>query len=482
MTAQANTQETVPNNPGLLEGLLPAAVTGVAGAAMASGITSAGANLNDELQLMADTAKADTGFKGYSVKTGLSDTATTIGADGALTSAVGPDQTLRGAGTAAIQGGQAGMQNAMAGLAGAANNANTGRFDTAMGNAAMMNGLSSSNANVNRFDTAMGNAAAMNAYSSNNPNAAAAGGMLQGAMGGLAGQQAGAFDASQQAMGNSMQNNAAREQEIYNRMMAAQQPGMDRARAGMEARAQAQGRGGISGSQYGGSGEQFAQSRAEAEARNSAMMSAMGQSQTEMMNQGQLANMYGQMGQGAAGMQGNLANMYGNVGAQNAQIGQGATALAYQGANQLQQAGVQNAQVGQGATALAYQGANQLQNAGIQNAQLGQSAYGQMGSIGSGMMNAGTNAYNAQYGDMQAELGYLGAGATNADMSQTGQITGANLGAQLDLGGAQIEMNANKAASELYGNMFGAMTAPLGSLGANMDDSGSVMEWLKELF
>ena len=431
MAATDATAPPVTPSPGLLEGLLPTAITGAAGAAMASDISSTGANLNDELQAMADGSRAETGFKGYSVKSGLSDTAATIGTDGSLTSAVGPDGALRDAGTGAIVGGQAGMQDALAGLSGAATNANTGRFDTAMGNAA-----------------------AMNAYSSNNANFDGAGGMMQGAMQGLAGQQAGALGASQQAMNNSMQDNAAREQEIYGRMMAAQQPGMDRARAGMEARAQAQGRGGISGSQYGGSGEQFAQSRAEAEARNSAMLSAMGQSQNEMMNQGQLSSMYGQLGQGAAGMQGNLGNMYGNLGAQNAQIGQGATALAYQGANQ-------------------------LQNAGIQNAQLGQSAYGQMGSIGSGMMNAGTNAYNAQYGDMNAELGYLGAGATNADMAQTGQITGANLGSQLDLGGAQIEMNANKAASELYGNMFGAMTAPLAGLGANMDDAGGFMEWLK---
>jgi hypothetical protein len=104
-----------------------------------------------------------------------------------------------------------------------------------------------------------------------------------------------------------------------------------------------------------------------------------------------------------------------------------------------------------------------------------------MGSLGQGLMNAGTNAYNAQYGDMNAELGYLGAGATNSDMAQTGQITGANLGSQLDLGGAQIEMNANKAASELYGNMFGAMAAPLGNLGADMDDAGGFMKWLEGL-
>ena len=224
---------------------------------------------------------------------------------------------------------------------------------------------------------------------------------------GLMAGQEGALAASQDMMGRSLQDNAARETEIYNRMMAAQQPGMDRARAGMEARSHAQGRGGISGSQYGGSGEQFAQSRAEAEARNSAMLGAMGQSQTEMMNQGQLATQYGQLGQGAAGLMG-------NIGAQQAGIGQG--------------------------------------------------------------------MYNAQYGDMNQQLQALQLGAGNADMAQTGQLTGVNLGSQLDLGGAQMELNAAKSASELYGNMFGAMTSPMAGLGSMIDDNGGMLTSIGKIF
>jgi hypothetical protein len=44
----------------------------------------------------------------------------------------------------------------------------------------------------------------------------------------------------------------------------------------------------------------------------------------------------------------------------------------------------------------------------------------------------------------------------NASMAQTGQLTGAGYGAQLGLGGIQAQVNADKAASELYGNLFGA--------------------------
>ena len=195
-------------------------------------------------------------------------------------------------------------------------------------------------------------------------------------------------NAAQQMRVASLQDNSAREQEIYGRMMAAQQPGLDRARAGMEARSFAQGRGGIQGSQYGGSGEQFAQSRAEAEARNSAMLGAMGQSQQEMMNQGQLANQY-------AGTAGNL-------------YGQG------------------------------FQG--------IQN-----------------------------------QLQAMQMGAQNANMAQTGQISGANMAAQLALGGAQTGINALKSSSELYGNMFGALAGaggPASQVGGMFDDwLGNVFGW-----
>ena len=98
-----------------------------------------------------------------------------------------------------------------------------------------------------------------------------------------------------QAMANSMQNTAGREQDIYNRMMAMQNPALNRAQAAQQAREYAMGRGGVRGSQFGGTAEDAAMARARAEASNQASVAAMQQSQQEMMNQGQLAQAYGQM-------------------------------------------------------------------------------------------------------------------------------------------------------------------------------------------
>ena len=231
----------------------------------------------------------------------------------------------------------------------------------------------------------------------------------QGALGGMnMMQQAGAnmganqgayMNASQQAMNNSMQNTAGREQDIYGRAMAMQQPMLDQQRAQMNAREYAQGRSGVRGSQFGGSGEDAAMARAQAQAQNNASFQAMGQAQQEMMNQANMASQYGQMGQGM-----------------NSAMGQ----------------------MGQG-----------------------------MGQMGQGMYNMGYMAPNYQLNALQA-------GAQGGNMAQTGQLTGTGYGAQLGLGGIQTSVNADKAASEMYGNIVASMMN-----NANGEDGAS--SWLGSL-
>jgi len=178
--------------------------------------------------------------------------------------------------------------------------------------------------------------------------------------------------AAQNAMGFDQQ---AREQDIYSRAMAMQQPGLDAQRAAGNAQEYAMGRGGVMGSQFGGSGEDAAMARAQAQAQNAASFQAMGQAQQEMMNQA-------------------------NLGAQAQQ-------MAY----------------------MPYQ----QQLAAIQLAQ-------------------GTGG-----------------------QAQTGQLTGTGYAGQLGLGGVQTAVNADKAASELYGNIIAATMA-----GASGEDSGS--GWLADIF
>jgi len=231
----------------------------------------------------------------------------------------------------------------------------------------------------------------------------------QGALGGMnMMQQAGAnmganqgayMNASQQAMNNSMQNTAGREQDIYGRAMAMQQPMLDQQRAQMNAREYAQGRSGVRGSQFGGSGEDAAMARAQAQAQNNASFQAMGQAQQEMNNQAAMASQYGQLGQGM------------------------------------------------------------------------NSAMGQMGAQ---MGQTGQNMYNMGYMAPNYQLNALQAGAQGGNMAQTGQLTGTGYGAQLGLGGIQTSVNADKAASEMYGNIVAAMMN-------NANGEGGSSSWLGSL-
>lgn len=113
-------------------------------------------------------------------------------------------------------------------------------------------------------------------------------GLMQG------GQQL--YGGAQAAMQRALGDTSAREQEIFNRSMAMQEPGLQRAQAAQQAREYAMGRGGVRGSQFGGTAEDAAMARARAEAMNQASFQAMGQAQQEAMNQAQMGNIAGQLG------------------------------------------------------------------------------------------------------------------------------------------------------------------------------------------
>ncbi len=209
-----------------------------------------------------------------------------------------------------------------------------------------------------------------------------------GALGGVGGTATGAYN---QFTAGAMQDPRLREQDIYNRAMAMQQPMLDQQRAQTNAQEFAAGRGGVMGSQFGGSGEDAAMARAQAQAQNAASFQAMGQAQQEMMNQGALANQFGQQALGA---------------------------------------------------------------------------YGQQGQLGQGMGGLGVNAYQASFLPLQNQLQALEVANQTGQLSQTGQLTGAGYAAQLGLGGIQTQVNADKAASELYGSLIGSM------MGATSNDEG----------
>jgi len=387
------------------------------GLAYAGLISDRGQQYANQMGTLAGELQADAGFKGYGVKTGLG--STTVAADGSIDSTgVGPNAAM-GAGAGNYTAGNTAMANALMGLGRTAANPYEGTARGYMGQANQgLGGMQGSAFGASRH--AMGQANL-----------------------GLGSMQGSALGASQQAMGNAMMDTAAREQEIYNRAMAMQQPQLDAQRASGNAAEYASGRGGVMGSQFGGSGEDAAMARAQAQAQNQASFQAMGQAQQEMMNQANMASQFGQMGLGAAGQQASQASQFG-------QLGLGA---AGQQANQ----------------------ASALNQMGIGNAQLAQQAAMQQGQLGGQMAQLGMNAYSQSFLPMEQQLAWMGAGNQTASMAQTGQLTGTGYAAQLGLGGIQTAVNADKAASEMYGNIIGSMMN-----NANTSDGES--SWLGGLF
>ena len=84
---------------------------------------------------------------------------------------------------------------------------------------------------------------------------------------------------------------SGREQDIYDKIRAMQQPGEERAYTDMESRLAAQGRMGISSAQYGGAPEQHAFGLAQAEARNNAAYQALEQARAQQAQDMSLGNM-----------------------------------------------------------------------------------------------------------------------------------------------------------------------------------------------
>lgn len=253
------------------------------------------------------------------------------------------------------------------------------------------------------------------------------------------GQGASAFGASNTTMQNSLQDRAGREQDIYSRMREMQRPGEERQRDTMNSGLFGSGRGGMTSSAYGGSPEQFAFGKAQAEARNQASMQAMGQAQTEMMNQANMASQYG-----------NLSNQYGSQASQFGQLGlQGLTA----GGNRQNQQANEAIQYGNLANSFSSQ-------AGQFN-QLGQSALTAGGNYQNQQAQMGNQMFQNQYMPNEQLMQFGNMGLQNsAQVNASGQNM-AGLLAQMGIGAATTEVNFSNAESQ---NLVGLLRM-LGGIG-----------------
>ena len=124
----------------------------------------------------------------------------------------------------------------------------------------------------------------------------------QGIAGGFTGdpmQQAAAAQAyglGGQFMGMAGADPMQREQDVYQRIRAVQTPEEQRQRMALEERLFTQGSGGVSTNLYGGTPEQLAMAKAQAEAQNQASLMAMQQAQAEQRQQADIGSTFAGLG------------------------------------------------------------------------------------------------------------------------------------------------------------------------------------------
>ena len=233
----------------------------------ASRISNLGTYLNDWSVESGNQLDQNSQFKGYGITTGLGTTTAGLDPNGAFsaTFGAGPDSSLGTAGMGHITQGGLGM----------------GAGGTYLGNAAgMVNGVN---------------------Y----------------------------MDASNQAITNSMADPSMRQQEIYNQMMAIQNPELDRQQALQQAQEYQMGRGGIRGSSYGGTAEDAAMAKARLQASNEAVMTAMNQADAERTMFSQMGSNYGNLYNQQTGNMAQIGQAMGQLGNSRSQAGMELEKLKY---------------------------------------------------------------------------------------------------------------------------------------------------------
>lgn len=105
-----------------------------------------------------------------------------------------------------------------------------------------------------------------------------------------------AYGLGGQFMNMAGQNPMQRERDIYGNIRAMQSPEEQRQRMALEERLFNQGRGGVSTNLYGGTPEQLAMAKAQAEAQNQAALIAMQQAQAEQRQQADIGSTFAGLG------------------------------------------------------------------------------------------------------------------------------------------------------------------------------------------
>ena len=225
---------------------------------------------------------------------------------------------------------------------------------------------------------------------------------------------------------------------IYESIRATQRPEEERQNLRLQEQLAAQGRSGVRTADYGGTPEQLAMAKAQAESQNTAALQAR---QMGMQEQAQGL----QRAQTLTGMTQNLAGMGSDL--ETAGIGRGAT---------LAGVGMQGAQTGQGFDQQNLQNLMALQGAD-QGAAAAQQALQQ------GRLGMGTGMLGAGYQPQQQAMALAQLGLQGGQLAQRGQLSGAELQSQMGGRGLESYMQGGNMANLLQqqqlqgmmGRMFG---------------------------
>ena len=269
--------------------------------------------------------------------------------------------------------------------------------------------------------------------------------------------------AGQSAAGLGSTNQVGRQQDIYNQLRSMQTPEEERQRLALEERLQAQGRGGIQTAQYGGTPEQLAMAKAQAEAQNQAGLMAMQQAGSEQDRAYQQAlGLAGQTGQ-FAGMSSDLQGAQQTRAAQLAGLGMtGTEQTQAMGAERLRQ--LMNLQTQDIGAATAQQ-ALQQGNLGLASGLFG---YGTTSAMQPGQMTQQqlqlqAAMMGAGYAPENQMLNMLAGGTQVGQLADLGRREAAQQYSEANMSGLEGMLQSRQGSAELSQQYYNALASLAGS-------------------
>lgn len=425
---------------------------------------------------MGETAMQNTSFRPYSVTTSTG-SGFTAGPNGNYqVNLSGSDQAimdkLQGSAMSAFSGVPTGSAElANAGLSMIQNSGFGGNGGMPTSNPSMVD---SSNALINQGMNMMGGdnqySNALSNYGSGMLNYQGAGVQGAGAMNNAMNQSYGTSSNFQNQL--NQYDTVGREQAVYDRMQAAMAPQRERDALELENRLAAQGRLGVATNQYGGTPEQLAQAKAFAEADNNAMLGAMGQAQSELMNLANIGNMYGGLGNQTSQVYNNATQANAANALQGQQLGMQAQNMAGNLQNAFANTGINAIGAGQAGLFNNAQMGQIANNMNLANFNAGQNALLNNLAMQGAQQDLGIGALQASYLPQAQMLNALAPGMTAAGQAQQAQMYGAGLQNEAMASGIEALLGSAQGQANLMGTIGSGLLS-----GAN-NAGGAGGSWL----